>query len=158
MHLFFFLKKTNSSDDLERFMENQGATSPGVLILTTSLSKPFMRLEKYVTLLQELERHMEVRENKFQQGPLPTGVLCAAQSTCSASKPALLWIQKTSWFPMLLDLIFRLPQRSPNFPLYATTDDPPFFPTAQLSLLPSSLISSRSQPCCFPQDYAHCLT
>ncbi|CAH6780152.1 Arhgef6 [Phodopus roborovskii] len=48
-----------SNDDLERFMENQGAPSPGILILTTSLSKPFMRLEKYVTLLQELERHME---------------------------------------------------------------------------------------------------
>uniref|UniRef100_A0A8C2LZR6 Rac/Cdc42 guanine nucleotide exchange factor 6 n=1 Tax=Cricetulus griseus TaxID=10029 RepID=A0A8C2LZR6_CRIGR len=50
---------TQHSDDLERFMENQGAPSPGLLILTTSLSKPFMRLEKYVTLLQELERHME---------------------------------------------------------------------------------------------------
>lgn len=50
---------TQHSDDLERFMENQGAPSPGILILTTSLSKPFMRLEKYVTLLQELERHME---------------------------------------------------------------------------------------------------
>lgn len=50
---------TQHSDDLERFMENQGASSPGILILTTSLSKPFMRLEKYVTLLQELERHME---------------------------------------------------------------------------------------------------
>ncbi|KAB1252835.1 Rho guanine nucleotide exchange factor 6, partial [Camelus dromedarius] len=46
-------------DELEQFMENQGAASPGILILTTSLSKPFMRLEKYVTLLQELERHME---------------------------------------------------------------------------------------------------
>uniref|UniRef100_A0A2K6JXC4 DH domain-containing protein n=1 Tax=Rhinopithecus bieti TaxID=61621 RepID=A0A2K6JXC4_RHIBE len=46
-------------DELEQFMENQGASSPGILILTTSLSKPFMRLEKYVTLLQELERHME---------------------------------------------------------------------------------------------------
>ncbi|XP_012611809.1 rho guanine nucleotide exchange factor 6 isoform X3 [Microcebus murinus] len=50
---------THHSDDLEKFMENQGASSPGILILTTSLSKPFMRLEKYVTLLQELERHME---------------------------------------------------------------------------------------------------
>ncbi|KAJ8795235.1 hypothetical protein J1605_002859 [Eschrichtius robustus] len=50
---------TQHSDDLERFMESQGASSPGILILTTSLSKPFMRLEKYVTLLQELERHME---------------------------------------------------------------------------------------------------
>ncbi|XP_048192909.1 rho guanine nucleotide exchange factor 6 isoform X6 [Perognathus longimembris pacificus] len=50
---------TQHSDVLEQFMENQGASSPGILILTTSLSKPFMRLEKYVTLLQELERHME---------------------------------------------------------------------------------------------------
>ncbi|XP_006881886.1 PREDICTED: rho guanine nucleotide exchange factor 6 [Elephantulus edwardii] len=50
---------TQHSDELEKFMENQGASSPGLLILTTSLSKPFMRLEKYVTLLQELERHME---------------------------------------------------------------------------------------------------
>ncbi|XP_036775062.1 rho guanine nucleotide exchange factor 6 isoform X5 [Manis pentadactyla] len=50
---------TQRSDDLEQFMEKQGASSPGILILTTSLSKPFMRLEKYVTLLQELERHME---------------------------------------------------------------------------------------------------
>ncbi|XP_045394801.1 rho guanine nucleotide exchange factor 6 isoform X2 [Lemur catta] len=50
---------TQHSDDLDKFMENQGASSPGILILTTSLSKPFMRLEKYVTLLQELERHME---------------------------------------------------------------------------------------------------
>ncbi|ELW46930.1 Rho guanine nucleotide exchange factor 6 [Tupaia chinensis] len=51
--------QSHNNDDLEKFMENQGASSPGILILTTSLSKPFMRLEKYVTLLQELERHME---------------------------------------------------------------------------------------------------
>nr|XP_023489794.1 rho guanine nucleotide exchange factor 6 isoform X3 [Equus caballus] len=50
---------TQHSDDVEQFMESQGASSPGILMLTTSLSKPFMRLEKYVTLLQELERHME---------------------------------------------------------------------------------------------------
>ncbi|KAM4664132.1 rho guanine nucleotide exchange factor 6 [Discoglossus pictus] len=50
---------TQYSDDLEKFMEAQGAASPGILILTTSLSKPFVRLDKYVTLLQELERHME---------------------------------------------------------------------------------------------------
>lgn len=41
-------------------MESQGAANPGILILTTSLSKPFLRLDKYVTLLQELERHVEV--------------------------------------------------------------------------------------------------
>ncbi|KAL4695669.1 hypothetical protein H8959_000764 [Pygathrix nigripes] len=56
---------TQHSDELEQFMENQGASSPGILILTTSLSKPFMRLEKYVTLLQELERHMEEKEERY---------------------------------------------------------------------------------------------
>ncbi|XP_018085516.1 rho guanine nucleotide exchange factor 6 isoform X2 [Xenopus laevis] len=50
---------TQQSDELGTFMENQGAPIPGILMLTTSLSKPFIRLEKYVTLLQELERHME---------------------------------------------------------------------------------------------------
>ncbi|KAM4696119.1 rho guanine nucleotide exchange factor 6 [Rhinophrynus dorsalis] len=50
---------TQQSDELEKFMESQGAASPGILMLTSSLSKPFMRLDKYVTLLQELERHIE---------------------------------------------------------------------------------------------------
>ncbi|XP_026704267.1 rho guanine nucleotide exchange factor 6 isoform X2 [Athene cunicularia] len=50
---------TQHSDELEKFMESQGAANPGILTLTTSLSKPFLRLDKYVTLLQELERHME---------------------------------------------------------------------------------------------------
>ena len=42
-------------------MELKGASSPGILMLTTGLSKPFMRLDKYPALLKELERHMEVR-------------------------------------------------------------------------------------------------
>ncbi|CAH2315142.1 rho guanine nucleotide exchange factor 6 isoform X1 [Pelobates cultripes] len=50
---------TQHSDELEKFMEAQGAAGSGILMLTTSLSKPFIRLDKYVTLLQELERHME---------------------------------------------------------------------------------------------------
>ncbi|KAJ8390559.1 hypothetical protein AAFF_G00101650 [Aldrovandia affinis] len=50
---------TDHSEELDKFMESQGATSPGVFTLTTSLSKPFMRLDKYPTLLQELERHVE---------------------------------------------------------------------------------------------------
>ena len=41
-------------------METRGASSPGILVLTTGLSRPFMRLDKYPTLLKELERHMEV--------------------------------------------------------------------------------------------------
>lgn len=49
------------SEELDKFMESQGAS---ILILTTSLSKPFMRLDKYPTLLQELERHVEVLKKK----------------------------------------------------------------------------------------------
>ncbi|KAM6180063.1 rho guanine nucleotide exchange factor 7 isoform 1-T1 [Erethizon dorsatum] len=50
---------TEHSEELGEFMETKGASSPGVLVLTTGLSKPFMRLDKYPTLLKELERHME---------------------------------------------------------------------------------------------------
>uniref|UniRef100_A0A674CTA1 Osteoclast-stimulating factor 1 n=1 Tax=Salmo trutta TaxID=8032 RepID=A0A674CTA1_SALTR len=50
---------TDHSEELGTFMESQGASTPGILTLTTSLSKPFMRLDKYPILLQELERHME---------------------------------------------------------------------------------------------------
>ncbi|XP_055015173.1 rho guanine nucleotide exchange factor 6 isoform X1 [Boleophthalmus pectinirostris] len=50
---------TDHSDELDKFMESQGANVPGILTLTTSLSKPFIRLDKYPTLLQELERHVE---------------------------------------------------------------------------------------------------
>ena len=51
-----------NSEELDKFMESQGASVPGILTLTTSLSKPFMRLDKYPTLLQELERHVEVQD------------------------------------------------------------------------------------------------
>uniref|UniRef100_A0A8C7DKW1 Rho guanine nucleotide exchange factor (GEF) 7b n=1 Tax=Oncorhynchus kisutch TaxID=8019 RepID=A0A8C7DKW1_ONCKI len=50
---------TEHSEGLGEFMEGKGASSPGILTLTTGLSKPFMRLDKYPTLLKELERHME---------------------------------------------------------------------------------------------------
>uniref|UniRef100_A0A8D3E2B2 Osteoclast-stimulating factor 1 n=1 Tax=Scophthalmus maximus TaxID=52904 RepID=A0A8D3E2B2_SCOMX len=50
---------TDHSEELDKFMESQGASAPGILTLTSSLSKPFMRLDKYPTLLQELERHVE---------------------------------------------------------------------------------------------------
>uniref|UniRef100_A0A8C7RCL4 Rho guanine nucleotide exchange factor (GEF) 7b n=1 Tax=Oncorhynchus mykiss TaxID=8022 RepID=A0A8C7RCL4_ONCMY len=50
---------TEHSEELGEFMEGKGASSPGILTLTTGLSKPFMRLDKYPTLLKELERHME---------------------------------------------------------------------------------------------------
>uniref|UniRef100_S4RCX0 Uncharacterized protein n=1 Tax=Petromyzon marinus TaxID=7757 RepID=S4RCX0_PETMA len=58
---------------LGEFMESKGANSPGILMLTTSLSKPFMRLDKYPTLLKELERHIEVLSPKrpYLPNPLP---------------------------------------------------------------------------------------
>lgn len=50
---------TEYSEELGEFMEMKGANSLGILALTTSLSVPFMQLEKYPTLLKELERHTE---------------------------------------------------------------------------------------------------
>ena len=44
-------------------MEQDGAppgAPPGATILTTNLYKPFTRLDKYPSLLKELERHIEV--------------------------------------------------------------------------------------------------
>ncbi|CAG06661.1 unnamed protein product, partial [Tetraodon nigroviridis] len=50
---------TQHSQELGEYMESKGASSPGILILTTSLSKPFTRLERYPALLKELDRHMQ---------------------------------------------------------------------------------------------------
>ena len=47
-------------EELSKFMEKLGATAPGSMTLTTNLSKPFTRLDKYPSLLKELERHIEV--------------------------------------------------------------------------------------------------
>lgn len=46
-------------ESLNLYMEQQGAAKPGILVLTTGLSKCFRRLDKYSAILQELERHME---------------------------------------------------------------------------------------------------
>lgn len=40
-------------------MECQGAFKPGIMVLTTALSKPFRRLDKYAGMLQEYERHLD---------------------------------------------------------------------------------------------------
>ncbi|XP_070711844.1 rho guanine nucleotide exchange factor 7-like [Pempheris klunzingeri] len=50
---------TQHSEELGEYMESKGAPPPGILALTTSLSKPFTRLDRYPTLLKELDRHME---------------------------------------------------------------------------------------------------
>lgn len=73
---------TLPSEDLGEFMEMKGANSPGILVLTTGLSKPFMRLDKYPTLLKELERHMEV-------GPGSPWVTCSGQTR---GGPVSLWV------------------------------------------------------------------
>ncbi|XP_062602712.1 rho guanine nucleotide exchange factor 7-like isoform X2 [Saccostrea cucullata] len=48
----------NKRDELNKFMESIGA-SKGTMMLTTNLYKPFTRLDKYPSLLKELERHIE---------------------------------------------------------------------------------------------------
>ncbi|XP_022121038.1 rho guanine nucleotide exchange factor 7 isoform X2 [Pieris rapae] len=45
-------------EELNSWMENNGAVCPGVLVLTAGLSKPFRRLGKYPAMLQELARHV----------------------------------------------------------------------------------------------------
>ncbi|XP_078147185.1 rho guanine nucleotide exchange factor 7b isoform X5 [Centroberyx gerrardi] len=50
---------TQHSEELGEYMESKGASSPGILTLTTGLSKAFTRLDRYPTLLKELDRHME---------------------------------------------------------------------------------------------------
>lgn len=40
-------------------MEENGAATPGILVLIAGLSKPFRRLDKYTGILQEIKRYME---------------------------------------------------------------------------------------------------
>lgn len=49
---------TERSDELSRFVETKGAPSPGIMFLTTGLSSPFRKMEKYTAVLKELERHL----------------------------------------------------------------------------------------------------
>ncbi|XP_070538085.1 rho guanine nucleotide exchange factor 7-like isoform X2 [Ptychodera flava] len=53
------LNSDEYSDKLDKFMEGQGSASPGRLTLTALLSMPFRRLDKYPSLLDELEKHTE---------------------------------------------------------------------------------------------------
>lgn len=48
----------NKREELSKFMESIGATN-AAMALTTNLYKPFTRLDKYPSLLKELERHVE---------------------------------------------------------------------------------------------------
>ncbi|XP_059080769.1 rho guanine nucleotide exchange factor 7-like isoform X2 [Tigriopus californicus] len=46
-------------EKLDKFMEAYGASQPGLMVLTTALSKPFRHLEKYPGVAQEIEQHFE---------------------------------------------------------------------------------------------------
>ncbi|XP_055916173.1 serine-rich adhesin for platelets isoform X1 [Eupeodes corollae] len=73
-------------DDLEKYMERQGAASPGLLVLTTGLSKPFRRLDKYSAMLQELERHMESSHPDRGDTQRSVAVYKDIAATCSATR------------------------------------------------------------------------
>ena len=40
------------------FFSGLGAAKPGLMILTTGLSRPFRHLERYAGLMQEVEQHL----------------------------------------------------------------------------------------------------
>ena len=41
------------------YFAGQGASKPGLMVLTTCLSRPLRHLEKYAGTAQELEQHLE---------------------------------------------------------------------------------------------------
>ena len=49
---------TENSDAISSFVEKQGGASPGMITLSLYLGKPMKMLDKYVTQLMELERHI----------------------------------------------------------------------------------------------------
>lgn len=73
-------------DELEAFMERQGATTPGLLVLTTGLSKPFRRLDKYSGMLLELERYMESAHPDRGDTQRSVAVYKEIAATCSATR------------------------------------------------------------------------
>uniref|UniRef100_A0AAG5CW15 DH domain-containing protein n=1 Tax=Anopheles atroparvus TaxID=41427 RepID=A0AAG5CW15_ANOAO len=73
-------------EDLNVFMEKQGAAKPGLLVLTTGLSKPFRRLDKYAAILQELERHMESGHPDRGDTQRSIAVYKDIASSCSATR------------------------------------------------------------------------
>ncbi|XP_026464843.1 rho guanine nucleotide exchange factor 7-like [Ctenocephalides felis] len=76
----------DEGDDLNAFMEQSGAASPGVLVLITGLSKPFRRLHKYSAMLQELERHMELSDPDRGDTQRGVAVYKDIDSVCSATR------------------------------------------------------------------------
>ncbi|XP_023023049.1 rho guanine nucleotide exchange factor 7 isoform X2 [Leptinotarsa decemlineata] len=73
-------------EDLTKYMESKGATSPGVLVLTTMLSKPFRRLDKYSGMMQELERHVEECHPDRGDTQRSVSIYKDIASSCSATR------------------------------------------------------------------------
>ncbi|XP_018577740.1 uncharacterized protein LOC108916034 [Anoplophora glabripennis] len=71
-------------EELTKYMESKGAASPGALVLTTMLSKPFRRLDKYSGMLQELERHVEECHPDRGDTQRSVSVYKDIATTCSA--------------------------------------------------------------------------
>uniref|UniRef100_A0A336LGF1 CSON011598 protein n=1 Tax=Culicoides sonorensis TaxID=179676 RepID=A0A336LGF1_CULSO len=67
-------------------MESEGAAKPGILVLTTGLSKPFRRLDKYSAILQELERHMELNHPDRGDTQRSIAVYKDLAATCIATR------------------------------------------------------------------------
>ncbi|XP_014681934.1 PREDICTED: rho guanine nucleotide exchange factor 7-like [Priapulus caudatus] len=59
-------------DALDGFAESRGATPPGAMALTTSLSLPFRRLARYPIMLKELERQVE--EDHVDRGDIQRSI------------------------------------------------------------------------------------
>lgn len=51
-------------EQLSLFVESKGGRKPGILCLITALSQPFIRLERYPMLLQEIERQVEFHKDR----------------------------------------------------------------------------------------------
>ncbi|KAJ8964425.1 hypothetical protein NQ317_014538 [Molorchus minor] len=73
-------------DELTKYMESKGAASPGALVLTTMLSKPFRRLDKYSGMLQELERHVEECHPDRGDTQRSVSIYKDIATTCSATR------------------------------------------------------------------------
>ena len=70
-------------EELNTFMENKGAPTPGIETLTTGLSKPFSRLDKYPSMLKELERHTEVTTQICNISMLNSVCVCVCVCVCA---------------------------------------------------------------------------
>ncbi|CAH4002280.1 unnamed protein product [Pieris brassicae] len=71
-------------EELNSWMENNGAVCPGVLVLTAGLSKPFRRLGKYPAMLQELARHVHEAHPDRGDTHRASAVYKDIASSCSA--------------------------------------------------------------------------